>query len=310
MNEKPVVSFVELLIQKSFNVSDPEVAHQEGVDLLQDSQKQAEGLSDDEKADLILNQVNFRKSMAYTDFESAIKFQSAVLSLTLKRWGERHMRSVNARCTLAQAYRQNRAPGIAKRIYAQALNTVTRFFPNAKATQDEIRDLVEQCSQAERLSIGSAQLLTYMGRMQHAPERGSKRHPAQRAEQLLRIANQLYEKKRYLWSAAAFDSWHQLCMPCADLQDEFILVNLARYGQALMKEGRARKAQGIFKQVVTARNIQYPQCPTGILLQKALLDWAESLSQSGSESSAAMTFRLAYKVEKPTDLEFLKFKDC
>lgn len=87
MNEKPVVSFVELLIQKSFHVSDPVVGHQDGVDLLQDWQRQTEGLSDDEKADLILNQVNFRKSMAYTDFESAIKFQSSVLRLTLNQWG-------------------------------------------------------------------------------------------------------------------------------------------------------------------------------------------------------------------------------
>jgi hypothetical protein len=248
-----------------------------------------------------------KKSMNYTDFEKAINYQSIVLALTLKQWGTKHMRTVDAKCTLAKAYLSNREPCIAQRIYSEALRAVTLYFPNAKATHDEIREHDARCADAERLSVGITQLASYMGLMHLMTKKCGRHRSTPRSDRLLKIANRRFDQKRFSGSVAAFEAWRNLGMSSAKLQDEPTLVNLSRYGLALMNTKRPLEAQAVFKQVVSSRNSQYAACATGIPLQKALLDWAESLYQSGAETSAAMTFRLAHRVDKPEEFDFSDF---
>jgi hypothetical protein len=162
MNEKHSLSFVEILFKKlSNNLNIEEEEHDSNI--AKNIPVMPEKLTDDEKVELIIHKNNFKKSMNYTDFEKAINYQSIVLALTLKQWGTKHMRTVDAKCTLAKAYLSNREPCIAQRIYSEALRAVTLYFPNAKATHDEIREHVARCADAERLSVGITQLASYMG---------------------------------------------------------------------------------------------------------------------------------------------------
>jgi hypothetical protein len=304
MSAKPILSFIDMLALQPTTtcepISEPEKALSETPQTLRDKNPE---LTDDEKADLILNKANFKKAVKFQDHEKAIEFQSAVLELTKKQWGLHHLRTVDAMCQLAQSHLKNHEPDMAKGIYFQALRIGTEYFPDAKATLAEIQSYITQCTEASRLSMGISHLSMHMNHIHRTEQIAQQVSSALKGERLLKIGQRLFAKQHFGRAATAFKAWSELVLPNADTQDETVFEHIASYGQALMGAGRLPEAQHVFKQVVSHRHTHYSACPTGIPLQKALLNWAESLRQSGEESSATMTARLADKVRKPANLD-------